>query len=117
VKKLLMIFTYLFLVTAYSQPENQLPEAQVDVSTLGGHIILIEMKEYLIISGDETKALESELGETVLKNFFQDMLLSTPTAELIEKYIQRSSSQLISQKIISRYADILLKINKFKVLN
>lgn len=63
-----------------------LPENKISSATLGGEILLIQMKYSLIIEGEENAKILSELGASVKKAFFLDIVMSKSAPVLTEKY-------------------------------
>jgi hypothetical protein len=74
------------------------------------------MKDYVIISGKESQALENELGVEVKKQFTRDMVMTKSVDELIALY-NPSSDRGTVQAVINRYSDVLTKIDSKSRLN
>ena len=94
----------------------QLPPAEVNKEVLGGDILLINMKEYLIISGAESRALVKELGLDNKNTFTRDIIMTKSVDQLVASY-QPSEVRPITAQIIIRYSDIIFKLNKKETLN
>lgn len=94
----------------------QLPDAVVNQEVLGGDILLIKMKDYLIISGKESHALESELGIETKKKLTRDIIMTKSIEELIATYNPLNDKPTV-QIVLNRYADVLAKIDSKLTLN
>ena len=112
----LILFLSLFFSQLVIAESIQLPAVEVNQDVLGGDILLINMKEYLVISGSESTALKNELGIENKKNFTKDIIMTEPIDQLIAYYMP-SESRPVTMKIIQRYSDILLKLSKKETLN
>ncbi len=94
-----------------------LPEVSVDESILNGHIIMIDMKDSLLVSGNETVQLEVEIGVEQKNKLFRSFLM-TEDASILEKiYVNNSNEQPVTLKIIQRYKMIREKQLSQKLLN
>lgn len=94
----------------------QLPVVEVDQEALGGDILLINMKEYLVISGTESATLVKELGLENKNSFTRDIIMTKSIDQLIATY-QPSKARPMTEQIINRYSNVLLKLNKIETLN
>lgn len=85
---------------------QMLPEVSVDESILGGHVVLINMKDSLLISGKESQNIDQEIGADAKNNLLRSFLMLVDSAELENTYIGSSDEKPVTQKIIQRYQDI-----------
>jgi hypothetical protein len=94
----------------------QLPDAVVNQQVLGGDILLIKMKDYVIISGKESQTLEKELGAETKKELTRDIIMTKSVEELIASYNPSNDKPMV-QAILNRYAAVLAKIDSKLTLN
>lgn len=114
--KYLMLGAMVFL-SSYSFAETlSLPDATMSRSVIGGDILLIKMKAYVVISGEESRALESELGMEAKKQFTQDIVMSKSIRDLIVDY-NSSNNRNTVQLIIERYSNVLTQLEAKSRLN
>lgn len=80
-----------------------LPAAQISSKTLGGEVLLIQMKHSLIIDGDVSAKILFELGASAKKSFLSDMIKSKPVPVLVEAYDRpdRPATHLVIEKYMS----------------
>ncbi len=109
----LVLLILLFISTV--QAVTVLPAVTVNEGTIGGDIILINMKDYLVIQGDQSKVLQEELGAEVKNNFTRDLVLTKSVEYLQANY--GNDSRPITNEIISRYGEIISIHNKRQKLN
>ena len=95
---------------------TQLPAVEVNQEVLGGDILMIKMKEYLVITGAESATLVSELGIDSKKAFTRDIIMTKSVDQLVASY-QPSEARPMTELIINRYLNVLLKLNKKESLN
>ncbi len=95
---------------------SQLPAVEVNQEVLGGDILLIKMKEYVVITGAESTALIKELGIDSKKAFTRDIIMTRSVDQLVASY-QPSEARPVTELIINRYLNVLLKLNKKESLN
>ena len=79
------------------------PETAISEKILGGAILVIGQKGSLAIDGPTNKALEKDLGST--KVFFEDLILETPTDQVVQKYASQKSEAV--QSVIQRYVQMM----------
>jgi hypothetical protein len=87
----------------------QFPDTVINNKILGGDILLVQMKDYVVISGDESQALEAELGPHTKKQFTRDIVMNESVEKLIIKYNYENKLPTV-QKILARYHQVLAKI-------
>ncbi len=109
----LAILILLFISTV--QAITVLPAVSVNEGTIGGDIILINMKDYLVIQGDQSKVLKEELGIEIKNKFTRDLVLTKSVEYLQANY--GSDNRPITNEIISRYGEIISIHNKRQKLN
>lgn len=80
-----------------------LPPAEISAKTLGGEILLIQMKHSLIIDGEESARILSELGASMKKAFINEMIMGKPATALTENYGRpdRPATNAVIDKYIS----------------
>jgi hypothetical protein len=91
-----------------------LPTVSIDKQTLGGDILLINMKDYLVIQGSQSKVLENELGSELKKNMTRDMVMTKPVKLLLASYGRENCP--VTNEVINRYGEILELDKKRKKL-
>jgi hypothetical protein len=91
-----------------------LPTVSIDKQTLGGDILLINMKDYLVIQGSQSKVLENELGSELKKNMTRDMIMTKPVELLLASYGRENRP--VTNEVINRYGEILELDKKRKKL-
>ncbi|MGZ3747777.1 MAG: hypothetical protein ACXWRE_10415 [Pseudobdellovibrionaceae bacterium] len=112
-----LIATIIMFGSSFGFSETtQLPDVVVNQEALGGDILLIKMKDYLIISGKESQEIEKELGTESKKKFTRDIIMSKSVEELIASYNPSNDKPMV-QTILKRYADILSRIDSKLTLN
>jgi hypothetical protein len=114
--KYFILVTIMFLSTFSFAETVQLPDTKVNQEVLGGDILLIKMKGYLMISGKESQALEKELGIDSKKKFKRDIVMAKSFAELVALYNPVMDKKMV-QVILNRYSDVLAKIDSKSSLN
>ncbi|MGZ3770957.1 MAG: hypothetical protein ACXVCP_15620 [Bdellovibrio sp.] len=113
---------YLFVATMIILPmfsfaeTIQLPEVRLNQEALGGDILLIKMKDYLVISGKESLELEIELGVDAKKSFTRDIIMTKSVDELTALYNPVNDRNTV-QAVLNRYAEVLAKIDSKTSLN
>lgn len=113
----LLIAAFIMFGSSFGFAETiQFPDAVVDQDVLGGDILLIKMKDYLIISGKESQALEKEIGTETKKKLTHDIIMTKSVEELIASYNPSNDKPMV-QTIINRYAEVLAKIDSKLSLN
>lgn len=112
-----LLTTLLFLSASIGWAQSvDLPPVRLGQEALGGDVLLINMKEYLIISGKESRALERELGLEAKQRMTKDIVTSKGIGELIATY-QPSNSRPTVRLILLRYAETLSQVNPKLGLN
>ena len=110
-----ILFSLLFSQFAIAE-WVQLPAVEVNQEVLGGDILLINMKEYLVISGAESAALVKELGIDSKNAFTRDIIMTKSVDKLIASY-QPSEARPMTEQIIVKYSNILFRLTKKETLN
>ena len=82
-----------------------LPAAQISSKTLGGEILLIQMKHSLVIDGDESAKLLAELGVTMKKSLLNDMIMNKPATSLTEAYGR--PDRPATNSVIEKYLNLI----------
>ncbi len=109
-----ILLLVMFLVCV-ARAEIKLPTVSINEQTLGGDILLINMKDYLVIQGTQSKALESELGPNLKKHFTRDIVMAESVDFLKTKY--GLENRPVTNEIIKIYAEIILINKKRDLLN
>lgn len=107
---------FMFGLQLHAKTE-MLPEVSVNESILGGHVVLINMKDSLLISGQETQHIESEIGSEQKDNLLRSFLMLEDASELENNYIGSSEDKNVTRLIIQRYQLIREKQKELKILN
>ncbi len=94
----------------------QAPAVEVNEAVLGGDILLINMKEYLVITGVESAALAKELRINKKNQLTKDIILEK-SVEQLEKIYHASEFRPTTSQIINRYAEIIFKLQQAGTLN
>lgn len=112
------MITMLVLGGLQTQAETQmLPEIAVDESILGGHIVLINMKDSMLISGKESLQIESEIGIDQKNKLIISFLMAEDPAEIQFAYAGNNHDKPTTEQVIQRYRLILQKQSSLKILN
>ena len=112
------MITMLVLGGLQTQAETQmLPEIAVDESILGGHIVLINMKDSMLISGKESLQIESEIGIDQKNKLIISFLMAEDPAEIQFTYAGNNHDKPITEQVIQRYRLIRQKQISLKILN
>ena len=113
-----LLLTTLLLIGLQTHAQMQmLPEVSVDDSILGGHIIMIDMKDLLLISGTETLQIESEIGIEQKNKLLISFLMTEDASEIQFLFAGNNHDKPATEKIIQRYRLIRLKQTSMKILN
>jgi hypothetical protein len=100
----------LFSTIGFSK-ELQNPSVGIDQKVLGGDILLVKMKQFVVISGQESLELVAELGPEKKKDFTHDIVMAKPSEQLTSLYNPDHKKKTV-QLILNRYADALAKIER-----
>jgi hypothetical protein len=112
-----LIVALMILGSSFAFSEtNQLPDAVINQEVLGGDILLIKMKDYLVVTGKESQALEQELGAETKSKLTQDIIMTKSADELAALYNPTNDKPTV-QKILIRYADVLARVDAKPSLN
>ena len=85
---------------------HQLPEAEISGKTLGGTVLVIQMKHTLVIDGGAQKAITQELGEPKRKAFYKDIAMNIEAGQLKSKY--GSKMRKATNEVIAKYESLVL---------
>ncbi len=85
----------------------QPPTAEVTQSVLGGDILLINMKEYLVISGEDSKKIIQELGSKEKYQQLTKSLVNVENSLQIKKLFQISEKKPTALNILNKYENLL----------
>jgi hypothetical protein len=108
----------LILLSAFAQASEKsvvLPTVTVNKETLGGDILLINMKDYLVIQGNQSKVLETELGAELKKKFTHDIVMTQSVEFLLANYA--TEARPVTKEVINQYAEIIAMGKKRKKLD
>ena len=81
-------------------------DVSLDQSVVGGHVILLQMKDHLVISGAES--LDQELSPSLAKNMIRDLVVGTSAQELALSYNPEKNRPTV-ELILNRYLSITKK--------
>jgi hypothetical protein len=95
---------------------TSVPTAVIHQDVLGGDVLLIQMKDYLVITGKESQSLELELGANGKKVFTQDIVMGRSMNRLVGMYNPMNKKPTV-KKILNRYSDLLLKLESKETLD
>jgi hypothetical protein len=112
-----LFFAFAIIFSSLGFAETiQFPEVMIHQDVLGGDIILIKMKEYLVISGKESRSLEKELGVEAKRQFTRDITMTKSFSEMVELYNPYGDRPTV-RMILKRYADVVTKIDSASKMN
>lgn len=83
-------------------------DVSLDQSVVGGHVILLQMKDHLVISGAESASLDQELSPSLAKNMIRDLVVGTSAQELALSYNPEKNRPTV-ELILNRYLSITKK--------
>ena len=101
------VLTCLAIVATSSAARAQsgtLPEAEVNATTLGGQMLLVRMKEFVVISGAENQAVRGELGEARRQEFYRAIILDKDPAGIATEL--KTSPSGSAGRILAQYRAI-----------
>jgi hypothetical protein len=82
-----------------------LPAVTVNEETLGGDILLINMKDYMVIQRNQSQYLEKELGAELKKQFTRDIVMTQSVEFLQAQY--GGEKHPVTNEVIKQYAEII----------
>ena len=111
--RLLFIVLSLVVSSMASAEMMQLPEATLSAKSVGGAIVMIQMKHSLVINGDIHEKLVKELGADGRKNLIRDMIMDKEVAALKMAYTnlnRPAATQVVQQyeRLVSPSAKLSL---------
>jgi hypothetical protein len=92
-----------------------LPASTISEKTLGGTVLLIDMKYNLVIQAKEQKHLTREMGDEKRENFYRDIIMKKDVIYLLQTYGVAEAETLklkahhpkMVLEIIRRYSQLL----------
>lgn len=111
-----LVITIFLVSSAYAaDQEVVLPTITINQETQGGDILLINMKDYLVIQGNQSKVLEAELGPELKKKFTHDLVMTQSVEFLLANY--GNEKRPVTNEVINQYSEILAIGKKRKKLD
>ncbi len=107
----------LLILTAgsFAQADWQaLPAVTVDQKTLGGSVLVLQMKYSLVVNGADEAQIITELGPEGKKELFKNMILNKSPQELKNRYV--AADHPVTSSTIARY-EALIRAPKNLTLN
>ncbi|HEY1079406.1 MAG TPA: hypothetical protein VGE46_04890 [Bdellovibrio sp.] len=105
----LILSCLILLFTSLSFADVVQPaDVSLDQSIVGGHVILLQMKDHLVISGAESASLDQELSPSLAKDMIRDLVMGNSAQKLASSYNPGKNRPTV-ERILNRYLSITAK--------